>query len=550
MVTLVLLPQSALKFLPQGGYVVVERYDAAIIGAGFSGLYMLYSLRRLGLSAKVYEAADGVGGTWYWNRYPGARCDCESMYYSYSFSSELEQEWQWTQRYPEQPEILEYLEHVADRFDLRRDIEFGVRIASIVFDDERIQWTLSAADGPRAIARFVITAVGCLSVPNVPSLPGSRTFVGEEYHTAEWPHDPVDFADKHVGVIGTGSSGIQCIPVIAAHASRLSVFQRTPNFTIPAQNCALDSNFEHRWKQDYALWRQRGRETETGHPYPASTTPALSVDDDVRRATYESLWGAGGFSFLFCSFSDLLTNEDANNTAAEFVRRKIDGIVRNPALAKMLKPVGYPIGAKRIPLDTDYYETFNRPNVTLVDLQRTPLVQIVAEGVRTTEAIHKVDVLVYATGFDAMTGALAAMDIRGRGGRALNDKWSVGPVTYLGLGTAGFPNMFFITGPGSPSVLTNMPVAIEQHVEWITRCIRHMGGARLATIEPTEQAEARWTAHVDQAALETLYPRADSWYMGANIVGKPRRFLPYVGGMKQYRNRCDAVADRGYEGWV
>lgn len=526
-----------------------SHYDAVVIGAGFSGLYMLHRLRQLGMTVRVYEAGSGVGGTWYWNRYPGARCDSESMYYSYSFDPELEQEWTWSERYPGQAEILRYLNHVADRFDLRRDIQFDTRVTSMTYDEETSTWQIDTGDGGQVTADYCITAVGCLSSTNEPSFPGAENFAGESYHTGRWPHEGVDLSDKRVGIVGTGASGIQAIPVIAQQAAHLTVFQRTPNFTIPAQNRPMDPEFEREWKANYRDWRRKGRDSLGGIPYPVSERFALEDSDDARREVYEKNWGAGGFSFLFGSYADVTVSEEANKTAADFVRDKIDEIVKDPEVAQKLKPSTYPLGTKRLPLDTDYYTTFNRPNVSLVDLRSEPIEEITATGIRTKEGEYPFDVIIFATGFDALTGPLFNLNIHGRGGLALQDKWAEGPRTYLGLGTSGFPNLFTITGPGSPSVLTNMPVAIEQHVEWIADCLKELREKGVKTIEATPEAENAWTDHVQEVANATLYPKAASWYMGANIPGKPRIFMPYVGGLNNYEVKCKDVASKNYEGF-
>jgi cyclohexanone monooxygenase len=524
-------------------------FDAIVIGAGFAGMYMLYKLRDMGLSVQGFEAGSGVGGTWYWNRYPGARCDSETMYYSYSFLPDLERDRPLEERYPGQAEILRYLNHVADRLDLRNDFRFDSRVASITYDDDSGRWTVSSTDGASASATYVVTAVGCLSAANTPWLPGQESFGGETYHTGEWPHEPVSLAGKRVGIIGTGASGIQAIPVIAAEAEQLTVFQRTAQFTIPANNGPLDPQMVEMWKANYREWHRRGRHSVGGYPFGATDRSALDASPEERRGAYERCWEQGGFLFLFGAFGDLMIDEDANETVSDFIRSKIDEIVEDPAVADMLKPYSFPFGTKRPPLDTNYYETFNRPNVTLVDLRRTPIEEVTPTGVRTSAAEHPLDVLVYATGFDALTGPLAAMGIRGRGGRSLDEEWSEGPRTYLGLAVPGFPNLFTITGPGSPSVLSNMPVSIEQHVEWIADCIQHLRDNGIGQIEATDEATASWTDHVQEAANQTLYPRAASWYMGANIPGKPRLFLPYVGGVGVYRDKCDEVAANKYEGF-
>jgi cyclohexanone monooxygenase len=522
---------------------------AVIVGAGFAGLYMLHRLRGLGLTARVYEAGDGVGGTWYWNRYPGARCDVESMEYSYSFSPELEQEWRWTERYAAQPEILTYANHVADRFDLRRDIQLSTRVTSAIFDEATHQWTIETDRGDRVSARFCIMATGCLSTAQVPDFKGLATFEGRWYHTGHWPHEGVDFTGQRVGVIGTGSSAIQSIPIIARQAAHLVVFQRTPNFSIPARNAPLDPEYERRWKTSYVEYRRRARESRNGLVLERNDQSALAVSPEVRTREYEARWSRGGLGFA-ASFVDVVTNQDANDTAADFVRAKIRATVRDPKVADLLTPRHYPIGTKRLCVDTDYYETFNRDNVTLVDLRTAPIEEITARGLRTRDAAYALDSLVFAIGFDAMTGALLGVDIQGRGGRTLRDKWAEGPRTYLGLMVAGFPNLFAITGPGSPSVLSNMMVSIEQHVDWIADCLAHLRAHGRAAIEATVEAEDRWVAHVNEVGHATLYPRANSWYMGANIPGKPRIFMPYIGGVGAYRQICDGVAAKGYEGFT
>jgi cyclohexanone monooxygenase len=525
-------------------------FDAVIVGAGFAGLYMLHRLRGLGLSARIFEAADGVGGTWYCNRYPGARCDVETMQYSFSFDEALQQEWRWSERFAAQPEILRYANHVADRFDLRRDISFETRVTSSVFDEATDTWQVVTDRGERVSARFLVMATGCLSAARLPDIPGRDSFAGAAYHTGWWPHERVDFSGKRVAVIGTGSSAIQAIPVIAEEARHVTVFQRTPNFSIPSRNKPMDDAYEALWKGDYRARRERARRMRTGILYPLNDTPALSVSEDERQREYEARWEAGGTAFM-AAFNDLITDEAANDTAAEFVRNKIREIVRDRRVAEILAPKDHPIGTKRICVDTGYYETYNRPNVTLVNLRETPIASITPTGLRTSDgAAHAVDAIVFATGFDAMTGALLAIDIRGRDGFTLAEKWEAGPRTCLGLMGAGFPNMFMITGPGSPSVLSNMIVSIEQHVDWITDCLAHMRRRGLTRIEPTEAAEERWMAHSDDVAHRTLYPRAGSWYMGANIPGKPRVFMPYIGGVGVYRQICDEIAAKGYEGFL
>jgi len=530
--------------------VNAEPLDAVVIGAGFAGLYMVYRLREDGFSVHGFERGGGVGGTWYWNRYPGARCDSEIMYYSFSFLSELEQEWPLTERYPGQPDILRYLEEVASRLDLRKDFTFGAEVTAAEYDEAAHLWTVRTAQGHVATARYVVTAVGCLSAANFPEFPGAERFQGLSLHTGNWPREPVDFTGKRVAVIGTGASGIQAIPVIAEQAAHLTVFQRTAQFTIPAENGPLDQDFVALWKQNYPEWRRRARHSIAGFPYTASVTYALEVSAAERRAAFEAAWGAGGFTFLSGTFRDLVITEEANATAADFVRSKIDEIVRDPEVADMLKPRGFPIGTKRLPLDTNYYETFNRPNVSLVDLKQTPVTELTATGITTTAGHYEVDVIVYATGFDALTGPLEGLGIRGRDGQTLKDVWAEGPRTYLGVAVPGFPNLFTITGPGSPSVLSNMPVSIEQHVEWIGDCLSWLRAVGAEVIEATEQATTAWTAHVQDVASHTLHPKAATWYMGANIPGKPRVFLPYIGGVGAYRDHCAKVAANSYEGFT
>ena len=526
-----------------------RRLDAVVVGAGFAGLYMLHRLRGLGLSTQVFEAGDGVGGTWYWNRYPGARCDVESMDYSYSFSDELQQEWKWSERYAAQPEILSYINHVADRFDLRRDVQLSTRVTSAVFDDASSRWTVETDRGDRVAARFCIMATGCLSDAQVPDIPGRETFAGPWYHTGRWPHGGVDFTGQRVAVIGTGSSAIQSIPIIARQARHLFVFQRTPNYSMPAHNAPLDPEYERRVKASYADFRRQARESRVGFVVERSGDSALAVTADEREREYEKRWQRGGLGFS-AAYSDILVSQDANDTAAEFFRKKIRAIVKDPTVAAALTPTDYPLGTKRLCVDTDYYATFNRDNVTLVDLRKTPLEAITPRGVRTPDTEYHVDSLVFATGFDAMTGALLKIDIRGRGGLTLREKWSAGPRTYLGLAVAGFPNLFTITGPGSPSVLSNMIVSIEQHVDWIANCLVHLRAGGHARIEATPEAEEAWVAHVNEVGHMTLYPLAKSWYMGANVPGKPRIFMPYIGGVGVYRQKCDEVAAAGYAGFT
>ena len=535
---------------PTGGSSTqTAEFDAVVVGAGFAGLYMLYRLRELGLSARVFEAGDGVGGTWFWNRYPGARCDVESLQYSYSFSEELQQEWVWTERYPSQAEIQRYINHVADRFALRPHIQLQTRVTAARYDDSTQRWQVETDRGNRVEARFVIMATGCLSAARVPDIKGLSTFKGNWFHTGDWPKEGVDFAGQRVGVIGTGSSGIQAIPVIAQQAARLHVFQRTPNFSIPAWNEPLPPERQADWKQNYAEHRRRARETRSGILYQYSQRGALDVGEEEREREFDARWARGGANFTH-AFNDLFIRKESNDTAAEFVRAKIRTIVRDPATAEALSPSNHPIGTKRICVDTDYYTTFNRDNVTLVDLRKSPIAEITPTGLSTTDAHYELDALVFATGYDAVTGAMLRIDITGRAGQKLAQKWESGPRCYLGLMVAGFPNLFVITGPGSPSILTNVIVSIEQHVEWIADCLRHMGEHDRTVIEPDPQAEDDWVEHVNEVAAGTLFPAANSWYMGANIPGKPRVFLPYVGGFGRYVQVCDEVVKAGYKGFA
>ncbi|MEB0013837.1 NAD(P)/FAD-dependent oxidoreductase [Glaciimonas sp. Gout2] len=523
--------------------------DVVVVGAGFAGLYMLHRLRQLGLKTQVCEAGKGVGGTWYWNRYPGARCDVESMQYSYSFSEELQQEWQWTERYPKQDEILRYINHVADRFELRSDIAFETRISSAIYDAESQRWTVLTEHGDTMSARFLITAAGCLSAARMPDLAGLDSFKGQFYHTGNWPHEPVDFTGKRVGVIGTGSSGVQTIPVIARQASELVVFQRTPNFSIPAWNCPLSDEDQQSWKADYAANREKARHTRSGILYEYSTRATTDVPEAEREAEYERRWQRGGANYTH-AFNDIYTNRSSNDSAAQFVRNKIHTTVNDPDVAALLAPNDHAIGTKRICVDTDYYQTFNQPHVSLVDLRTAPIVEIVPEGMRTAAATYDLDCIVFATGYDAVTGALDRIDIRGTGGLSLKDKWTDGPRTYLGLMTAGFPNLFFITGPGSPSILTNVVVAIEQHVNWIANCLASMQKNERGVAEADLSAENDWVAHVNEVASKTLFPSTKSWFMGANIPGKPQVFLPYVGGFGNYSVICEEVVADDYRGFA
>jgi cyclohexanone monooxygenase len=524
--------------------------DVVIVGAGFAGLYAHHRLRRLGLTLQGYEAAADVGGTWWWNRYPGARCDVESMDYCYSFSPELEQEWTWSERYATQPEILRYLNHVADRFDLRRDVSFETRVTAATWDATSHRWDIATDTGDEVSADFLIMAVGCLSASKDPEIPGIDTFRGPTFHTGRWPHDGVDLTGLRVGVIGTGSSGIQSIPLIARQAAHLTVFQRTPNFTMPAKNAPLDAETVDARKARARQHRQAMRESRAGVIVPVPESSALSVDPQARESVYAQAWESGTLFGMVAAFKDLLVSREANETAAEFARERIRGIVDDPEVAERLSPRNHAFGTKRPCLDTDYYAVYNRDNVTLVDVRETPIVAVTPSGLRTTADDYAFDVLVFATGFDAMTGPLLRPDIIGEDGVHLREKWAAGPRTYLGVATAGFPNLFIVTGPGSPSVLVNMAVAIEQHVDWIADCVGYVRQHGLSSIDATVDAEDAWVDHVNEIANRTLFPTANSWYMGANVPGKPRVFMPYIGGLPAYTTVCESVAADDYRGFA
>ena len=528
------------------------RFDAVVVGAGISGLYALHRLRELGLSVRAIEAGDDVGGTWYWNRYPGARCDIESMIYSYSWSDELEQDWTWSERYAAQPEILRYLEHVADRFDLRRDIQLGTRVTAAAFDEDEHRWSISTDAGEVLTAAFLVLATGCLSVPRLPDIEGVERFAGEAYHTGLWPHEPVDFAGKRVAVIGTGSSAVQVVPAVADEVAEVTVFQRTPAFSVPAWNGPLDAETVRERKERYSEYRRLARETGGGNPWHTRKQSVHDETPEQRKREFEARYALGGFN-LHAAYHDLFTDAEANEMLSDFVRDKIRGRVRDPGLAELLCPYDYPLATKRMCVDTGYYEAFDRDNVHLVSVRETPIEEITEAGLRVGGEELAFDVIVFATGFDAMTGALLRIDLRGRGGSSLQEKWAAGPRTYLGLTLAGFPNLFTITGPGSPSVLSNMMVSIEQHVDFAADCIAYMEDKGYTSVEPTAEAEQGWVDHVRELGEASLYPRAKSarsWYMGANVPGKPQVLLPYVGGVGRYRRECQGVVERGYEGFA
>ena len=526
-------------------------FDVLVIGAGFAGMYALHRLRKLGYRTRVLEAADGVGGTWYWNRYPGARCDVESMEYSYSFDKELQQDWDWPERFSAQPDIERYANHVADRFDLRKDIEFNTRVQSAEFDPEAAKWTVQAKDGKTYTSQYMVLAVGNLSLPRVPDFKGLDQFKGNWYHTGQWPKHEVDFTGRRVGIIGTGSSGIQVIPIVAAQAKHLYVFQRTANYSVPAINRPLTPEVIRQHKKEYDRWREEAKKTPfgiAGHPPPEK----LAAEDtfEARKDLFEQKWNTGGnISFLY-AYKDLLTDEAANALACEFVHDKIRATVKDPKVAEILIPNDHPIGTKRLCLDTNYYETYNRDNVTLVNVRAAPIEEITPKGLRTADGEYEFDDLILATGYDAMTGAILDIDIKVKGGQKLRDVWQDGPRTYLGVMVNGFPNMTIITGPGSPGVKSNMISAIEQHVDWITDLVEHMSKHNKQKFQALPDAQTNWVQHVNEVADSTLYPKANSWYVGANIPGKPRVFMPYVAGLDKYRAICDEVAKEGYRGIV
>ncbi len=538
--------ESALH-LASPGPVDVE---VVVVGAGFAGLYLLHRLRGLGFSVRVLEAAEGLGGTWFWNRYPGARCDIQSIDYSYSFDPELDDQWEWSEKYAAQPEILRYLEFVATKHDLQKDIEFSTRVDAAVWNEAQSHWELRASTGETLTCRHYVMATGCLSVPKELDIEGVERFVGDVYFTSRWPHGGVDFTGKRVAVIGTGSSAIQSIPIIAKQADQLTVFQRTPNFSVPAHNGMVAADKVERRNKDRSQYREDARWSSAGVPVTVAELSALMVSDEERHATYEAAWQRSGIMEVLGTYTDHIANPIANEYLAEFVRNKIRGVVNDPVIAEILCPKSFPIGTKRLCVDTGYYETYNRANVRLIDLQAQPITTITETGIEVNGETIDVDAVVFATGFDAMTGAMVSVDITGRNGRSLKEAWASGPMTYLGLMAAGFPNLFMVTGPGSPSVLSNMVVSIEQHVEWITDCLASLRDDEHCSIEPTVAAVDGWVQHVNDFADITLMPKANSWYMGANVSGKARVFLPYVGGVGRYRTVCDEVVERNYLGFT
>ncbi|GIS89713.1 putative (cyclohexanone) monooxygenase [bacterium] len=528
-----------------------EEFDVVVIGAGIAGLYSIYRMREIGLSVKAYEKGDGVGGTWYWNRYPGARCDVQSWDYSYTFSEELAQEWDWTERYPTQSEIERYLNHVADRFDLRRDIEFGTRVDQACFDESENRWRLRTSKDATIAARYLVSAVGALSEKFTPKISGVETFAGAQYHTSSWPAEGVDLANKRVGVIGTGSTGIQAIPQIAKQAEHLYVFQRTAQHVIPAQNHLLS---EDQRREIKATFHQR-LEEKLANPvgmsgFPPDPPSLLELDAETRRELFEDGWGVGGPVALNRAFSDTGTNLEANRVLSELVIEKNSEAVNDPGVADKLLTIDHPIGSRRLIVGIDYFETYNRDNVTLVDASTSPIEAITPAGLRAGGDEIELDVLVYATGFDGVSGPLLAMDIQGVNGQPLRDKWATRPTAFLGLVASGFPNLFMITGPGSPSIFSNVIFAIEQHVDWIKDCLAYMTEHGFNNIDANPEAEDDWTQQVDKAAENLIVGSTKSWWTGENIPGKPAGLAFFLGGLQNYRAKCDEVANSGYEGFV
>jgi cation diffusion facilitator CzcD-associated flavoprotein CzcO len=532
--------------------VTPPRFDAIVIGAGVAGLYQLHRLRAMGASVQVFEAGGDLGGTWYWNRYPGCRFDSESYTYGYSFSEEILDEWDWSEHFSAQPETLRYLNFVADRLDLRRDIRFDSRVVRATFDDAATEWEVEIEDGQRARCRWLITAIGALSTPVLPAIEGIDSFEGPAYHTARWPHEEVDFTGKRVGVIGTGATGVQVIQEIAKTAASLTVFQRTPNWCAPLHNSPIDAATQEAIRASYPAIFERCRGTFGQFLHDSDRRNALDVGEEEREAFYEQLYAAPGFGIWMANFRDVLVDEAANRTLSDFVARKIRERVHDPAVADKLVPRDHGFGTRRVPLETGYYEVYNQDNVTLVDLRETPIERITPTGIRTTEADHQLDLIVFATGFDAVTGAFAKIDIRGRGGRPLAEVWADEPSTYLGLQVPGFPNLFTLVGPHNSATFCNIPRCIEQNVEWVSDLLEHAASHGITRIEATEEAAAEWTEHVRAAADRMLFSKVDSWFTGvnANHEGGSRRVLLYAGGAPNHRKRCDEVAANGYEGFV
>ncbi len=526
-----------------------RRLDALVIGMGFGGMCMLHSAREMGLDVHAIEAGDEVGGTWYWNRYPGARCDVMSIDYSYSFVNELQQEWTWSEKFAAQPEIFAYARFVADKLDLRKDVSFGTRAKSVAYDDARRLWVIETEQGQIFEVIYCIMATGPLSIPKGIDIPGRESFEGEIYLSGRWPHHKVDFSGKKVGIIGTGSTGIQAVPVVAEEAAHLTVFQRTPSFTIPMRNHKLSPEYMAQVKAHYPRLRTIARSTHTGGVRPVSTRPMFSVTRDETQRLLEDGWNEGGQA-IFGLFSDLLYDQETNDVVAEFVRGKIKEVVKDAHTAEVLTPHGYPIFSRRPCLDTNYYETFNRDNVTLVDCINEPILEITEKGIRTGEREIPLDIIIGATGYDGLTGAMMAVDIKGRGGRSLREKWAGGARSYLGLMMEGFPNLFMIAGANGPSALANFVILNEENADWIIRCIKYLRLHDYASIEPTAAAEEEYMTLLTEIAARSLIPKAESWYVGANIPGKARFFPIFAGGFSKYVEMCKDAASKDYAGFV
>lgn len=526
----------------------VQKFDAVVVGAGFSGLYALYKLREAGMTVRVLDAAEGVGGTWYWNRYPGARTDSQSYIYQYWFSDELLEEWDWSERFPAQEETERYLNFVADKFELRRDIQFKTRVTAADFDETEGRWTVTTEAGERLNAQFLVMGTGGLSELILPDLPGRDSFAGQSIHTARWPKEPVDFSGKRVGVIGTAATGIQVIQTIAGQVGHLTVFQRTPNYTIPMANPKYDDADRAELRSRYPEIRERVHHTFAGFEFDFGPDAFFDVSPEERRATMEKLWEEGSLGFWVGGFSEVFSDQKANDEFSDFVREKIRARINDPDVAEKLLPRDYGFGTRRVPLETKYYEAYNRDNVLLVDLNETPIEKITPQGVETCSGSHELDILIYATGFNAGTGALTAIDVRGRDGLLLKEAWAEGIRTFMGLQVHGYPNMFMVMAPMSPAAaFCNVPTCSQQQVDWIANCIQFVRSQKRSSIEPTAQAEANWVAHHNEVANATLVPKTKSWYMGSNVPGKKPQMLVYAGGVGTYRALCDEVVEKGFQ---
>ncbi len=527
----------------------MEIVDAVVIGAGFAGLRALYRLRSMGKNVAVLEASEGVGGVWFHNGYPGARCDVESYDYSYSFSPELEQEWRWSERYATQPEILRYINHVADRFDLRKDIRFNTFMEEARYDEKAARWTIRSKDGRVWSAQYFVMCVGQLSSPKAPNYPGQSEFKGEIIHSAVWPKHKVEFAGKRVAIIGTGSSGMQMTPIIAKEAKHLTVFQRTANFSIPASNAPVSDEEDRLVKATYRERREQAWNSPTGLGFKPNKQSALDVSQEERDKVYEAAWNRLGYGFAL-SYFDILLSKPANDTAAEFIRKKIASVINDPVVREKLVPKGHAFAARRPSVDSGYFQAFNRDNVELADVRESPIVEFTSDGIRTTAKAHAFDMIIFATGFDAFTCSLLKPNIVGRAGRTLREKWSAGPITQLGVSVSEFPNMLIVVGPGSPSLLSNVMVSTEEQIDWLAELIRHMDSHQIVEFEAESDAEISWVAHVNERAKETLYMTADSYYNGAEVAGKPKVFMPYSGGVRGYRRILQKCAQEGYSGFA